>query len=64
MPLLSGAGHQSLLPYLLHCMDDCNKRLLSWQDTIDQTTISARFVEKLGQPTVRETGQRVLLVVP
>ena len=47
------------LPYLLHCMDNCNKRLLRWQDTIDRTTISARFVEKLGQPTVRENGQRV-----
>ncbi len=47
------------LPYLLHCMDNCNKRLLRWQDTIDQTTVSARFVEKLGQPTVRENGQRV-----
>ena len=47
------------LPYLLHCMDNCNKRLLRWQDTIDQTTVSARFVEKLGQSTVRENGQRV-----
>jgi hypothetical protein len=49
----------SNLPYLLHCMDNCNKRLLTWQDTIDQTTVSARFVEKPGQPTVRENGQRV-----
>lgn len=47
------------LPYLLHCMGNCNKRLLRWQDTIDQTTIPRRFVEKLGQPTVRENGQRV-----
>ncbi len=47
------------LPYLLHCMDNCNKRLLRWQDTIDRTTISSGFVEKLGQPTVREDGQRV-----
>ena len=39
-------------------MDNCNKRLLTWQDTIDQTTVSARFVEKLGQPTVRENGRR------
>ena len=51
------ALHQ--LPYLLHCMDNCNKRLLRWQDTIDQTTVCSRFVEKLGQPTVREDGQRV-----
>jgi len=29
------------------------------QDTIDQTTVSARFVEKLGPPTVRENGRRV-----
>lgn len=47
------------LPYLLHCMENCNKRLLKWQDTIDETTVSARFVEKLGEPTVRENGQRV-----
>ena len=47
------------LPYLLHCMGNCNQRLLRWQDTIDQTTIARRFVEKLGQPTVRENGQRV-----
>lgn len=47
------------LPYLLHCMDNCNKRLLRWQDTIDHTTVSTRFVEKLGQPTVRDNGQRV-----
>lgn len=40
-------------------MDNCNKRLLRWQDTIDQTTVSSRFVEKLGQPTVRDNGQRV-----
>src|SRR5262245_66585246 len=40
-------------------MDNCNKRLLTWQDTIDQTTVSTRFVEKLGQPTVRENGRRV-----
>ena len=49
----------SNLPYLLQCMDNCNKRLLTWEDTIDQTTVSARFVEKLGQPTVRENGRRV-----
>lgn len=47
------------LPYLLKCMDNCNKRLLRWQDVIDKTTVSPRFVEKLGQPTVREDGQRV-----
>jgi hypothetical protein len=47
------------LPYLLHCMGNCNKRLLRWQDTIDRTTVSSRFVEKLGQPTVRKNGQRV-----
>ena len=47
------------LPYLLHCMDLCNQRLLRWQDTIDQTTVSSGFVEKLGQPTVPEQGQRV-----
>lgn len=49
----------SNLPYLLHCMDNCNQRLLRWQDTIDQTTVSARFVEKLGQPTVCDNGRRV-----
>jgi hypothetical protein len=49
----------SNLPYLLQCMDNCNKRLLTWEDTIDQTTVSARFVEKLGQPTVCENGRRV-----
>jgi hypothetical protein len=48
-----------LLSYLLCCMANCNKRLLQWQDTIDSTTVSSRFVEKLGQPTVRENGQRV-----
>lgn len=47
------------LPYLLHCMDLCNRPLLRWQDTIDQTTVSARFVERLGQPTVCENGRRV-----
>jgi hypothetical protein len=47
------------LPYLLRCMDHCNQRLLRWQDTIDQTTVAADFVEKLGQPTVPEEGQRV-----
>lgn len=47
------------LPYLLHCMGNCNQRLLRWQDTIDQTTVSSGFIEKLGQPTVRENGQRV-----
>ena len=47
------------LPYLLHCMANCNNRLLRWQDTIDRTTVSSRFLEKLGQPTVRENGQRV-----
>jgi hypothetical protein len=47
------------LPYLLHCMDLCNRRLLRWQDTIDQTTVSARFVERLGQPTVCDNGRRV-----
>ena len=47
------------LPYVLRCMTNCNKRLLRWQDTIDQTTISSRYLEKLGQPTVRENGQRV-----
>jgi hypothetical protein len=47
------------LPYLLRCMDHCNQRLLRWQDTIDQTTVSADFVEKLGQPTVPEQGQRM-----
>lgn len=47
------------LPHLLHCMDNCNKRLLRWQDTIDQTTVSSRFLEKLGQPTVPENGRRV-----
>ena len=40
-------------------MGNCNKRLLRWQDVIDKTTVSSRFVEKLGQPTVREEGQRV-----
>jgi hypothetical protein len=47
------------LSYLLHCMDLCNQRLLRWQDTIDQTTVAAGFLEKLGQPTVPEQGQRV-----
>jgi hypothetical protein len=47
------------LSYLLHCMDLCNQRLLRWQDTIDQTTVASGFVEKLGQPTVPEKGQRV-----
>ena len=47
------------LPYVLRCMANCNKRLLRWQDTIDQTTICRRYLEKLGQPTVRENGQRV-----
>jgi hypothetical protein len=47
------------LSYLLHCMDLCNQRLLRWQDTIDQTTVASGFVEKLGQPTVPEQGQRV-----
>jgi hypothetical protein len=47
------------LSYLLHCMDLCNQRLLRWQDTIDQTTVATGFVEKLGQPTVPEKGQRV-----
>jgi hypothetical protein len=47
------------LPYLLHCMDHCNKRLLRWQDTIDQTTVASRFLEKLGQPTVRDDARRV-----
>jgi hypothetical protein len=47
------------LPYLLHCMDNCNQRLLRWQDTIDQTTVASRFLEKLGQPTVRDDGRRV-----
>ena len=40
-------------------MDHCNQRLLRWQDTIDQTTVAADFVEELGQPTVPEVGQRV-----
>jgi hypothetical protein len=40
-------------------MDLCNQRLLRWQDTIDQTTVAAGFLEKLGQPTVPEQGQRV-----
>ena len=40
-------------------MDNCNKRLLRWQDVIDKSTIARRFVERLGQPTVREDGQRV-----
>jgi hypothetical protein len=53
----SKALHQ--LPYVLKCMGHCNKRLLRWQDTIDQTTIGSRYLEKLGQPTVRENGQRV-----
>jgi hypothetical protein len=47
------------LSYLLHCMDQCNQRLLRWQDTIDQTTVASGFVERLGQPTVPEQGQRV-----
>jgi len=47
------------LSYLLHCLDLCNQRLLRWQDTIDQTTVAAGFVEKLGQPTVPEQGPRV-----
>jgi hypothetical protein len=47
------------LPYLLHCMENCNKRLLRWQDTIDRTTVRSRFVEKLGQPTVCDNGRRV-----
>jgi hypothetical protein len=47
------------LPYLLRCMKNCNQRLLRWEDSIDQTTVSARYLEKLGQPTVRENGQRV-----
>jgi hypothetical protein len=47
------------LSYLLHYMDNCNQRLLRWQDTIDQTTVATGFVEKLGQPTVPEKGQRV-----
>jgi hypothetical protein len=47
------------LPYLLRCMDHCNQRLLRWQNTIDQTTVAGDFVEKLGQPTVPEQGQRV-----
>jgi hypothetical protein len=47
------------LPYLLHCMKHCNNRLLRWQDSIDETTVSSHFVEKLGQPTVRDDGQRV-----
>ena len=47
------------LSYLLHCMDLCNQRLLRWQDTIDQTTVAAGFLEKLGQPTVPAQGQRV-----
>ena len=54
---ISKALHQ--LPYLLHCMAHCNQRLLRWQDTIDQTTVASRYLEKLGQPTVRENGQRV-----
>jgi hypothetical protein len=40
-------------------MAHCNQRLLRWQDTIDQTTVASRYLEKLGQPTVRENGQRV-----
>jgi hypothetical protein len=40
-------------------MDLCNQRLLRWQDTIDQTTVAAGFLEKLGQPTVPAQGQRV-----
>src|ERR1700678_884089 len=47
------------LSYLLHCMDLCNQRLLRWQDTIDETTVASGFIEKLGQPTVPEKGQRV-----
>jgi hypothetical protein len=48
------------LPYLLRCLGHCNQRLLRWQDTIDQTTVSAGWVEKLGQPTVCATdGRRV-----
>jgi len=47
------------LPYLLRCMNNCNQRLLRWEDSIDQTTVSSRYLEKLGQPTVRENGQRV-----
>jgi hypothetical protein len=47
------------LPYLLRCMDHCNQRLLRWQDTVDQTTVAADFVEELGQPTAPEQGQRV-----
>ena len=55
-----GTGKALLnLPYLLRCMDHCNQRLLRWQDTIDQTTVAADFVEELGQPTVPEVGQRV-----
>jgi hypothetical protein len=47
------------LPYLLKCLDHCNQRLLRWEDTIDQTTVSTGFVQKLGQPTVYENGRRV-----
>jgi hypothetical protein len=47
------------LPYLLRCMDHCNQRLLRWQNTIDETTVGSNFVEKLGQPTVQPSGQRV-----
>jgi hypothetical protein len=47
------------LAYLLQCMDHCNQRLLRWQDTIDQTTVSTGFVEKLGQPTFPAKGPRV-----
>ena len=47
------------LSYLLHCMDLCNQRLLRWQDTIDETTVASGFIEKLGQPTIPEKGQRV-----
>jgi hypothetical protein len=47
------------LPYLLRCLGHCNQRLLRWQDTIDQTTVSVGWVEKLGQPTVCANGRRV-----
>jgi len=47
------------LPCVLRCMANCNQRLLRWQDTIDETTISSRYFEKLGQPTVRDNGQRL-----
>lgn len=47
------------LPRLLKSLDHCNRRLLRWEDTIDQTTVSAGFVERLGQPTVCANGRRV-----